>query len=48
VEKHRENLMKKLGEHDTAGLVRYAAKTGLLVGGSRSQTATSQDKSSGS
>lgn len=31
VEKHRENLMKKLGAHDTASLVRYAAKTGLLT-----------------
>lgn len=48
VEKHRENLMKKLGEHDTAGLVRYAAKTGLLVGGGSGQTAVSQGKNSGS
>lgn len=31
IDKHRENLMKKLGVNDTAGLVRYAAKTGLLT-----------------
>jgi len=31
VDKHRENLMKKLGINDTAGLVRYAAKTGMLT-----------------
>lgn len=48
VEKHRENLMKKLGEHDTAGLVRYAAKSGLLVRGSLGQTVATQAENSGS
>jgi DNA-binding NarL/FixJ family response regulator len=33
IEKHRENLMKKLGVHDVGGLVRYAAKTGMLING---------------
>ncbi len=30
VENHRANIMKKLGVHDTAGLVRYAVKIGLV------------------
>ena len=30
VEKHRQNLMKKLGLHDTAGLTRYAMATGVI------------------
>ena len=30
VENHRQNIMKKLGIHDTAGLVRYAIKIGLV------------------
>lgn len=30
VDKHRENLMRKLGVHDLAGLMRYAANIGLL------------------
>jgi DNA-binding NarL/FixJ family response regulator len=33
VEKHRENLMKKLGLHDVAGLVRYAARQGIIAEG---------------
>jgi DNA-binding NarL/FixJ family response regulator len=28
-ESHRSNLMRKLGIHDTAGLVRYAIRRGL-------------------
>jgi len=39
VDKHRENLMKKLGINDTAGLVRYAAKTGMLNSGGASASA---------
>jgi len=31
VEKHRQNLMKKLGLHDTAGLTRYAMATGSIA-----------------
>jgi DNA-binding NarL/FixJ family response regulator len=27
---HRSNLMEKLDLHDTAGLVRYAIRTGLI------------------
>jgi DNA-binding NarL/FixJ family response regulator len=30
VEKHRHNLMAKLGIHDTAGLTRYAITTGVI------------------
>ncbi|MEX2605820.1 MAG: response regulator transcription factor [Kiritimatiellia bacterium] len=30
VEKHRNNLMRKLGIHDTAGLTRYAIATGVI------------------
>lgn len=30
VENHRQNIMKKLSIHDTAGLVRYAIKIGLV------------------
>ncbi|MEO8425522.1 MAG: response regulator transcription factor [Verrucomicrobiota bacterium] len=30
VEKHRQNLMKKLDIHDTAGLTRYAISTGII------------------
>ena len=30
VEKHRQNLMKKLNIHDTAGLTRYAIATGII------------------
>jgi DNA-binding NarL/FixJ family response regulator len=30
VEKHRENLMKKLHIHDTAGLTRYAVSAGII------------------
>lgn len=30
VESHRSNLMKKLNVHETAGLVRYALKIGLI------------------
>jgi len=30
VEKHRENLMHKLGIHDVGGLVRYAAQQGIV------------------
>jgi DNA-binding NarL/FixJ family response regulator len=30
VEKHRENLMVKLGIHDTAGLTRYAIASGVI------------------
>lgn len=33
VEKHRENFMKKLGVNNVGGLVRYAAKNGLLTVG---------------
>lgn len=31
VDKHRENLMRKLGVHDVSGLVRYAAMEGLIA-----------------
>jgi DNA-binding NarL/FixJ family response regulator len=30
VEKHRQNLMSKLGIHDTAGLTRYAIAAGII------------------
>ncbi|MFH1853460.1 MAG: response regulator transcription factor [Candidatus Neomarinimicrobiota bacterium] len=30
VSKHRENIMRKLGLHDTAGLVRYAIQKGII------------------
>ena len=30
VEKHRQNLMRKLNIHETAGLTRYAIRTGLI------------------
>ena len=30
VEKHRQNLMRKLGIHDTAGLTRYAISAGII------------------
>ncbi len=30
VEKHRANLMEKLGIHDLVGLVKYAIKTGII------------------
>lgn len=30
VEKHRQNLMQKLGIHDTAGLTRYAVSAGII------------------
>jgi DNA-binding NarL/FixJ family response regulator len=30
VEKHRQNLMSKLGIHDTAGLTRYAVAAGII------------------
>ena len=30
VEKHRDNLMKKLNIHDTAGLTRYAISAGII------------------
>lgn len=33
VDKHRENLMRKLGVNDVAGLVRYAASQGLIASG---------------
>lgn len=33
VDKHRENLMRKLGVHDASGLVRYAAQQGLIPAG---------------
>ena len=29
-ESHRTNLMQKLGVHETAGLVRYAVRRGLI------------------
>ncbi|MBI3736777.1 response regulator transcription factor [Candidatus Sumerlaeota bacterium] len=35
VEKHRQNLMTKLGIHDTAGLTRYAITAGIIEGGIR-------------
>ncbi len=30
VDKHRENLMRKLGVHDVSGLMRYAVKQGVI------------------
>ena len=30
VEKHRQQLMNKLGIHDTAGLTRYAISAGII------------------
>jgi DNA-binding NarL/FixJ family response regulator len=33
VDKHRENLMRKVGAHDVGGLVRYAAQHGLIPSG---------------
>jgi len=30
VEKHRQNVMRKLVIHDTAGLTRYAIATGII------------------
>ena len=30
VEKHRQNLMNKLGIHDAAGLTRYAVAAGVI------------------
>lgn len=33
VEKHRDNLMRKLDIHDTASLTRYAIKTGIVESG---------------
>ena len=35
-EKHRYSLMRKLGIHDTAGLTRYAIKSGVIECGVRS------------
>lgn len=35
VEKHRQNLMNKLGLHDTAGLTRYAIAAGIIDSGVR-------------
>jgi DNA-binding NarL/FixJ family response regulator len=35
VEKHRQNLMKKLDVHDTAGLTRYAIASGIIESGVR-------------
>jgi DNA-binding CsgD family transcriptional regulator len=29
-ESHRSNMMEKLGIHDTAGLVRYALRHGII------------------
>jgi DNA-binding NarL/FixJ family response regulator len=37
VEKHRQNLMSKLGIHDTAGLTRYAIAAGIIESGVRSK-----------
>jgi two-component system, NarL family, response regulator NreC len=31
VETHRSNIMKKLGVHDVAGLVKYAIKQGIII-----------------
>jgi DNA-binding NarL/FixJ family response regulator len=36
VDKHRENLMRKLGVNDVSGLVRYAARNGLIHGEAKS------------
>lgn len=35
VDKHRQNLMAKLGIHDTAGLTRYAIAEGIIESGVR-------------
>jgi DNA-binding NarL/FixJ family response regulator len=35
VEKHRQNLMRKLEIHDTAGLTRYAIASGIIESGVR-------------
>jgi DNA-binding NarL/FixJ family response regulator len=35
VEKHRQNLMRKLDVHDTAGLTRYAIASGIIESGVR-------------
>jgi DNA-binding NarL/FixJ family response regulator len=35
VEKHRDHLMRKLDIHDTAGLTRYAIRTGIIDSGVR-------------
>jgi len=32
VDNHRANIMNKLGIHDTASLVRYAIRIGLIDG----------------
>lgn len=32
IEKHRDNLMRKLDIHDTAGLTRYAIEVGIIEG----------------
>jgi DNA-binding NarL/FixJ family response regulator len=37
VEKHRQNLMSKLGIHDTAGLTRYAIAAGIIQSGVRAK-----------
>lgn len=31
VDKHRQNVMKKLGKHDLASLIRYAVENGLII-----------------
>jgi len=31
VDTHRHNIMKKLNIHDTAGLVTYAIKNGIVI-----------------
>jgi DNA-binding NarL/FixJ family response regulator len=38
VEKHRENIMAKLGIHETASLTRYAVSAGLVKSESKTQT----------
>ena len=35
VEKHRQHIMEKLDVHDTAGLTRYAIRTGVIENGVR-------------
>jgi DNA-binding NarL/FixJ family response regulator len=35
IEKHRQNLMRKLDIHDTAGLTRYAIASGIIESGVR-------------
>ncbi len=37
VEKHRQQLMKRLGIHDIAGLTRYALSAGIVESGPRGQ-----------